>query len=79
MATTETTEKPMSAATINDHLERGGFVQITTYTRSTVYSRKNAGQFFDRDGNTFVRRGRKSVDCLTMMGGRWLVGIRFSK
>ena len=66
----------MNASTINAHLEAGGMVQVTTYLKSWVYSAKHAGMFFDRNGSTFVRRG-KSSDQLSIKD-RFLVGIRFS-
>jgi hypothetical protein len=73
-------EKEMNADTINAYLANGGYVQITTYTRSTVYSKKHAGYFTQgKDGNLYVKRG-KSKDCLTVGGGSgMLVGIRFLK
>ena len=60
---------------INDHLMNGGVVQVTTYTKSTVYYQKHAGWFFMVGDSLHVRRGR-GKDCLSI-GERLLVGIRF--
>jgi hypothetical protein len=63
-----------SADTLNTRLADGGIVQVTTHTRSTIYDRKHAGWFIERNGSLHVRRG-KSYDALSI-GDRLLVGIR---
>lgn len=59
----ETRSETMTAADqINSRLRDGGIVQVTTYTRSTLYRQKHAGWFFmDKNNNLMVRSGRKSV------------------
>lgn len=66
-----------SADKINEHLKGGGVVQVTTYTRSTLYGIKHAGWFEVRNGSLFVRSGRR-FDQLSI-GERMLVGIRFGR
>jgi hypothetical protein len=61
---------------INNHLrDEGGVVQITSYGRSTLYSRKHIGWFSMDSSNLMVRRGR-AKDCLSI-GPRLLCAIRF--
>lgn len=67
----------MNANELNEHLASGGVVQVTTYLRSTLYTRKHAGWFEQRNGSLYVRRGRK-FDCLSI-GDRLLVGIRLGR
>lgn len=67
----------INADAINAHLANGGAVQITTYTRRTIYKRAHAGWFTERGGSLHVQHGRK-FDCLSI-GQRLLVGIRLSK
>lgn len=63
---------------LNAHLQAGGAVQVTTYTRSTIYTAPHAGWFTtDTAGDLYVRRGR-TRDCLSC-GGRLLVGVRLSR
>jgi hypothetical protein len=64
-----------TAAEINEHLETGGVFQVTTYTRSTVYSKKHAGWFFEKGGSLYVKHGRSSVILAT--DKILLVGLRF--
>ena len=59
---------------LNAHLERNGTVQVTTYMRSTVYRRRHAGMFEDRDGSLYVKRGRHR-DKLSI-GDLLLVSVR---
>lgn len=80
----ETSPIPVNEITadrINTHLADGGIVQVSTYGSSTIYKKRNAGQFFNgvKSGNLYVRRG-KSSDCLTMDSGKCLmVSIRFGR
>lgn len=72
----DTKPEAITAETLNAHLRAGGVVQITTYTKSTLYTSKHAGWFIDgKDGAVYVRHGRGKV-CI-VEGGRALVGIRF--
>lgn len=44
---------------IKTHLANGGKVQITTYTRSTMYDARHIDGFkVGRDGSPLVQRGR---------------------
>lgn len=62
---------------INNHLTDGGAVQITTYTKSIMYTTRHAGWFVDRKGSLFVQHGR-GFDKLSF-GNRLMVGLRFGK
>lgn len=62
---------------LNEHLESGGIVQITTYEKSTVYKQNNAGVFVDRNGSLYVQRGR-NLDRLSF-GNHILVSIRLGR
>lgn len=67
-----------TADEINAKLADGGVVQVSTYTRSTIYTQKHAGMFLETaDGSLAVRRG-KSVDRLSIRD-HLLVAIRFGK
>lgn len=64
-----------TASELNQHLESGGVVQVTTYLRSTVYDQKHAGWFRElTDGALAVRHGR-TFNRLSM-GDKLLVAIR---
>lgn len=65
-----------TAAELNAHLSAGGRVQVTTYTRSTVYDSRHVGFFTQgaKTGALYVAHGR-SRNCLTI-AGRLIVGIR---
>ena len=78
IATMTTLLRP-TADELNAKIADGGFVQVTTCTRSVIYrtSRKD-GWFVERNGNLFVRRGRAALDKLTI-GERLLVSIRTGK
>jgi len=66
----------MSMATeINTHLENGGVVQVTTYLKSTLYTKKHAGWFTMGGENLYVNHG-KGKNCLSF-GDHLMVGIRF--
>lgn len=69
METGPTTEISI-AARVLAHIQSGGDVQITTYTRSTYYKgSKHADMFrIGKDGNLYVQHGR-SWNCLTSMRG----------
>lgn len=72
----DTKPTELNAETFNAALRAGGVVQITTYTKSTLYTEKHAGWFIDgKPGTVYVRHGRGKV-CI-VEGGRALVGIRF--
>lgn len=62
-----------TADELNAHLSADGFVQVTTYTRSTLY-KPGTVSFFEKDGNLYLRNARRS-ECLSI-GERLLVGIR---
>ena len=70
---TEVQMRP-TADQLNERLRDGGFVQVTTYTRSVIYKKQHAGMFREKEGNLQVQRG-KSWDTLSL-GDRLLVGIR---
>ena len=64
-----------TANELNQHLESGGVVQVTTYLRSTIYGQKHAGYFHElEDGALAVQHGR-TFNRLSM-GERLLVAIR---
>ena len=63
-----------TAVELNAHLARGGVVQVTTYTRSTLYRRAHAGWFEERAHGLYVRHGRGRV--ALSIGARLIVGIR---
>lgn len=62
---------------INKHLERGGVIQVTTYGRATLYTKKNAGDFVLKNDLLHVRYG-KNFNCLENTNGL-LVRIRFGR
>lgn len=62
-----------TAAALNAILAAGGEVQVTTYARSVLYRRRNAGDFTELLGALYVRQGKGRV-CLAQ-GPRLLVGI----
>jgi len=65
----------ITAKKLNDHLEAGGVVQVTTYTKSTLYKQRHTGWFTESaKGELFVQRGR-GKDCLATKD-RLLVGIK---
>ena len=64
----------MKAHELNQHLASGGVVQVTTYTRSTLYTKKHAGWFSEHAGNLYVRYG-KGKNQLSI-GDRMVVVIR---
>lgn len=50
-------------ADIKAHLAQGGVVQITTYTRSTLYDSRHVDFFkIGADGSPLVRSGKTFVD-----------------
>jgi hypothetical protein len=63
-----------TADALNAHLASGGIVQVTTYLRSTIYSRKHAGWFSEHEGSLHVRHGRTCNRLST--GERLLVSVR---
>lgn len=69
--------KAPTADVIAKHLRAGGRVQITTYTKSTIYDKRHADWFSNgkTSGELYVRRG-KHKDQLTTGGGRPWAGIR---
>lgn len=71
----ETTEIRYDAPTLNAHLASGGYVQVTTYTRSTIYGPKHAGCFEERNGDLRIRNARRGVEQISI-GQRMLVGLR---
>jgi hypothetical protein len=62
------------AEEINAHLENGGVAQVTTYLKSTLYTKKNAGWFTMVGKNLYVKHG-KGKNCLSI-GDHFMVGIR---
>ena len=73
------TEKARPTADeLNALLLAGGMVQVSTYTRSTLYRQKHAGMFREGvGGNLYAQNGRR-WDCLTC-GGRLIVGLKTYK
>lgn len=56
--------------------DRENFVQITTYAKSWIYTRKHTGWFtMGRDGCLYIRTGHRK-NCLTSPNGGDLVSIR---
>ena len=71
-----TNEIEALAERLNACLRAGGRVQVTTYARSTIYGRRNAGAFtVGADGCLYVQHGRSKL-CLSMANGTLLVGIQ---
>ena len=66
-----------TAPQINSHLDDGGLFRVSTYTMSTVYGKRNAGQFIDKDGCLFVKRGNK-YEKLTIQGTP-IVGLSYGR
>jgi hypothetical protein len=64
---------------ITEHLDKGGEIIISTYGHATRYKPKHKDFFsVGRDGNIYVRSGRRK-ECLTTQGGNVaLVSIRLS-
>lgn len=52
----------MIFAAIKKHLAAGGRVQVTTYTRSTVYTAKHAAMFSSDKTGVYVQAGKAKVD-----------------
>lgn len=63
------------AEEINAHLANGGVVQVTTYLKSTLYTKNHAGWFTMVGNNLHVKHG-KGKNCLSF-GDNLMVGIRF--
>lgn len=66
-----------TADQLNTHLAAGGVIQVTTYTRSTLYQRKHAGWFLERGGNLYVQHGRSTHQL--SIGNSPMVGIRLGR
>lgn len=64
----------MKASELNEHLESGGVVQVTTHLRSWLYTSKHAGWFTEHNGNLHVQSGKRTNQL--SIGDRMLVGIR---
>ena len=64
----------ITAERLNDHLRNGGVVQVTTCLRSWLYSSKHAGWFQDRQGDLYVKQGKRAVPLI--VNGCQLVSIR---
>lgn len=53
----------MNAKDIQDHLKSGGVVQVSTYTRSTLFSKPEHAEYFRDNGNRLeARYGKKWLD-----------------
>lgn len=73
------TDTRPTAGTLNEHLASGGVVQVTTYTRSVLYTSRHVGWFADdTQGNLRVKFGRRGSNQLSI-GERLLVGIRLGR
>ena len=65
-----TNETMTAADKINNRLREGGIVQVTSYTRSTIYRQKHTGWFWmDKKNMLMVRQGRGSI-CIEYAGIR---------
>ena len=63
---------------ITDRLSQpNGAVQVTTYTRSTVYKHAHRDWFSFENGDIYVRQGRGRVK-LSMAGKSLLVSVRLA-
>jgi len=69
---TETTQT--MADKLNSVLHGDGVVQVTTYLKSTLYTKKHAGMFSMRGDSLYVQHG-KSINRLSH-GKQMLVGVR---
>jgi hypothetical protein len=57
-------EKPAmvkNAANLNAHLAAGGTVYVSTMTRITKYTKRNAGLFEDGSDGLYVRHGKSRL------------------
>ena len=63
---------------LNSILEHNGKVQVSTYCKSVMYSKRHAGMFFMRGENLCVKHGAKSSNQLTI-GDTYLVSVRHTK
>lgn len=63
-----------TANELNHILSTGGTVQVTTATKSWLYTHKHAGMFVEKNGDLYVKTG-KGLDKLSM-GSGLLVAIR---
>lgn len=68
-----------TADELNAHLKSGGVVQVTTYTKSTLYTSKHAGWFSTaKDGALLVQSGNSKVR-LSLDNGTLIVSIRLGR
>ncbi len=63
------------AGAINRHLAAGGQVQVTTYTRSTVYGPRFHGKIVAGKTGVYAPRGKGRVD-ISLCGIRFIGGAR---
>lgn len=58
---------------IVSHLENDGGVQISTYTKSTLYEKKHIKMFKVTQNGAWVQRGKKwdCIDYCSIRFGRW--------
>jgi hypothetical protein len=57
-------------ATIQDHLDTGGVVQVVTYAKAWQYTAKHRDWFSADDSGLYVRQGKGRV-CLNFTGMRF--------
>ena len=69
----------VSAKELNEHLSKGGSVQVSTYTKNTVYTGPKWSHLFatSKDGNLIMKKGMR-WETLSNKNGL-LVSIRKSK
>lgn len=60
---------------IQQHLESGGAVQITTYIKSWLFQKKHKEYFFVKNNNLYMKSGKNSFQLSN--GEHLLVGLRY--
>jgi hypothetical protein len=75
----ETTSNIPTADYLNDHLRTGGYVQVTTRMRSTLYGPAHAGWFTQTARGELQVRNGKRTNTLSIPGVGLLVGIRLGR
>lgn len=63
---------------LNEVLQHNGKVQISTYCKATLYSKRHAGMFFMRGENLCVKYGAKGSNQITI-GDTYLVSVQHTK
>lgn len=57
---------------VQNHLNSGGVIQVTTYMKSWIYEKKHVAMFSEKNGELFVKQGKSTVSLR-------YAGIRFGR